>query len=1812
MKITKNRFVTGKNSSVKFSILFTLLLVTMLSFAQISITTTTPVTQNFNSITSGSTLPANWKLQASTASPTWSSGAGTSTVAYTNTGSPTAGGTYIWGNTGNTDTSVGAMTSGSFASPNNLMAFYVNSNANPISALAISYNAKKYRTNTAAASVQFFYSLNGSTWTAVTAGDIAAATIGTGASAYNFGTPTTYSVGSFNITGLNIPNGSNFYLRWNINTTGASSQAIGIDDVSVTPTFSGVTVNGTIAANEYGVHTNGSNQQSTAIGGTWYMSSDATNLYIGISGTNTNEGAVLYLDKNPISPVNGGTNADGSLVGYNYDGSSFANLQFRADLVVYFKDGYREYRTSDGSGGWSATPTTGFGSYASASGTREIAIPWSAIGGQPAAYNWFGYVAYSGGGAYASVPTENPGSGAGLVIGSSARWSRYYTVSTSSTLPFSRNSYTFTNATSATNFGSISVWDFTMNSTGLFLSRTGNVTGNWTIGGNLTIGNGTVYLGSSGSGYGTTSIAGNLNLLGGTFDMDATTGAVSVTGNVSISSGATLKLSTAVGGDLNVAGNWTNSGTFTPSTRIVQFNGTTAQTLTGTTTFDYFKINNTNGLTLINPITVNTNLDLTLGKITLGTNNLTLGSAATATNASATSYVVTNSTGALVKNSLGNTATALPVGLAASYTPLTVTNTGTTNNISLVVASPPSNAVSDATKIVNLEWNLNSAGTGSVANVVFNWNASNQGASYTATGTGELGNYTTGPNYTITNIGTMAGQTKTVNGITLTSGNNKLVLGNTNAVYAVPPSNDNCSGATAIVLDAAAVTGNVTNATQSLTSILCNGNTGTANDDVWYSFTTTSAGTYTITVVGSASFDAVVDVRSGACNGTNIFCADATASGGTETISATGLSASTTYYIRVYDYGTGVPTTKTFTIAVTSPPPTLVVSPTSLAFSTTQAPLSQSASQSFNLSGSQLTGAPGVITVNAPNTDFQVSNDDTTWGPSTTISYSSSVLSSTPVYVRFTPQSTGAKSGNITFSGGGVSTPPTVAVTGTSVIAAPVATAATEVLPTGFTANWNAVSGTTSYRLDVSLYSDFQNPGSPVTVNEGFTSYTSGTSFNGFTLPASASSYNSTASSGPSGPNSVQLNTNNTSVTTQSFSGAITQFSFWLRNNSWASIVSTNYMLVEGFNGTSWVTIQSIPSTSVLNTSGPSGGSTFTYNSSSSPALPSNITQVRLTFFKTSGNVALDDFNVTYNTSTPSYVSGYQDLNVGNVTSYAVTGLSPETTYYYRVRAVNGSVASANSNVINVTTKPTSCTWNGTAWSNTTGPDADIEAIIAGVYSTTANGEFIAKKVTVNSGSLTINSGDAITIVDELVNTLTAADVVVENNANLIQGGTSNSNSGSITVNRNSSALLRLDYTLWSSPVASQNLLSFSPNTLTNRFYTYDTNTNLYSTISSPSTTSFDTAKGYLIRVPNNHPAVTPTAFSGVFSGVPNNGNITFTMVDGGAGQRFNAVGNPYPSPIDAVDFVNSNSNITGTLYFWRKTNNAASQSYCTWTTGGFVSNNEAQVYDPNDVIQTGQGFFVEANGSGTSLSFDNSMRVDNHANQFFRTANSVERNRIWLNVTNDAGLFCQTMIGYIENATNGFDTSIDGRYINDGEVALTTTIDNVDYAIQGKALPFDATDVVPLKLMVTTAGNYTISLDHVDGLFSASQDIFLRDNQTGFVQDLKAGNYTFTSDAGTFASRFDVIYQSPLGVENPSLNNQLVVYNNGVGEFVVNSGSIEMKSIKVFDLRGRLLNVFDNINSTQTKVSGGNANGVLLLQITSTDGAVVTKKVIR
>lgn len=771
----------------------------------------------------------------------------------------------------------------------------------------------------------------------------------------------------------------------------------------------------------------------------------------------------------------------------------------------------------------------------------------------------------------------------------------------------------------------------------------------------------------------------------------------------------------------------------------------------------------------------------------------------------------------------------------------------------------------------------------------------------------------------------------------------------------------------------------------------------------------------------------------------------------------------------------------------------------------------------------------------------------------------------------------------------------------------PVATAATSIGSTSFVANWDAVTDASNYRLDV--YTGTDAPGT--TITETFTDIDQ----------AAPGSYNTRTWTGDGG---IAWSSYKSRTDQEITSGdlAVTlrdQADSYLESGIITGGLSNiSFDVQQFFNGTGGVLTIKVLTGPTFSTSTTIGTKSFnatvsTYNS----GIISGITgdyKIRIEN-NAAARPAIDNLSFTSAaTSTMNFVAGYENLSVGNVTSHLVSGLTASTEYKYRVRVVLGTVTSPNSNVIDVTTTVTGTDviWDGTQWSNTEGPTASLNAFIDGPYTTFTNGIFTAKSLTIrDAGSLNVSSGATITVIDGLNNTLTAADVVLQNNANLIQGGTTNGNNGDITVKRNSSLLKRQDYTLWSSPTSgTQSLLDFSPATLPLRFYTYNSNNNLYE-VATPSGT-FATAKSYLIRMPNTHPA-TATIWEGSFIGKPNSGNISYTLDNTATG--FNAVGNPYPSAIDAFAFVDNTTNaasITGTLYFWRKTNNAASPSYSTWTTAGFVSNGEAQNVNPNGVIQIGQGFIVDGTGNGTTLEFSNEMRVNNHANQFFKSNNIVENNRIWLNATNADGLFSQTLVGYVTDASDDLDRA-DGKYMNDGPIALTTIINDTPYAIQARSLPFQATDVVAMQFKATDAGTYTIAIDHVDGLFDADQAIYLRDALTGTQHDLKSGDYTFASEAGTFADRFNLAYTNLLTTNASVLDaNAIVIFKNDNQSFEINSGNILMASVKVFDIRGRLLTSQNNVNATHTTVTAGQSNEVLLVQVISVDGITVTKKVVR
>lgn len=133
------------------------------------------------------------------------------------------------------------------------------------------------------------------------------------------------------------------------------------------------------------------------------------------------------------------------------------------------------------------------------------------------------------------------------------------------------------------------------------------------------------------------------------------------------------------------------------------------------------------------------------------------------------------------------------------------------------------------------------------------------------------------------------------------------------------PVNDDCTNAIVIPVNTTCITltGTVANGTMSMQNNECNGNTGFANDDVWYSFIATSP-VHTITLDGNGDFDAVIELYDGTCaNTTPMECSDETLGGGIEVITTNLLVPGNTYAVRVFHWYMSLPQNPTFSICVT-------------------------------------------------------------------------------------------------------------------------------------------------------------------------------------------------------------------------------------------------------------------------------------------------------------------------------------------------------------------------------------------------------------------------------------------------------------------------------------------------------------------------------------------------------------------------------------------------------------------------------------------------------------------------------------------------------------------------------------------------------------------------------------------------------------------------------------------------------------------------------------------------------------------------------
>jgi hypothetical protein len=611
---------------------------------------------------------------------------------------------------------------------------------------------------------------------------------------------------------------------------------------------------------------------------------------------------------------------------------------------------------------------------------------------------------------------------------------------------------------------------------------------------------------------------------------------------------------------------------------------------------------------------------------------------------------------------------------------------------------------------------------------------------------------------------------------------------------------------------------------------------------------------------------------------------------------------------------------------------------------------------------------------------------------------------------------------------------------------------------------------------------------------------------------------------------------------------------------------------------------------------------------------------------------------VQSNTDTYSFDNGFS-YQASNTKS----GLTPAN-YSILIKNSVGCISPvSNVEIIASSTK----TWSG-SWMPSAPTSNDAVNFASGTY--TSTGDLAVCSCQVTGAIVTINQGHTLTVTNAV--TVSSGSLTFKDKASLVQ--TNNvTNSGNIIYKRITNTTVRnTDYTFWSSPVSPMNLagvggITYNPSSLAgSMFYSYLVTPTSEDWLEESASTTMVAGNAYSIRGPNQVPAGPPSLLEATFLGVPNNGDYSIAVTNPNSSYL---LGNPYPSAIDADQFLSTNAGImSGTLYFWTHNTQIGNSSsnlgsgalaytsddYATYNrTGGTGvdsgTSTSAAVSGgaiPSGKIGAGQGFFASSKAIGT-ITFNNNMRVSGNNTQFFKTKNdkskigsSIEKNRIWLNMTNKEGAFKQTLVGYISGATNSIDDAFDGESFDGQEfIDFYSLNQDKNLTIQGRALPFNENDEVNIGFRSTIAGAFTINIAQVDGTMT-HQDIFIEDKLTNTITDLKKENYTFNTDAGKFNNRFVLKYKNSnktLKVEEVNkVDGILVLYSNYYKTLIVQNNIVDstVKSISLFNMSGQNIEVWDvedNNHATIQIPMKVLSSGVYIVKVKTNKGESSSKIVI-
>ena len=399
-----------------------------------------------------------------------------------------------------------------------------------------------------------------------------------------------------------------------------------------------------------------------------------------------------------------------------------------------------------------------------------------------------------------------------------------------------------------------------------------------------------------------------------------------------------------------------------------------------------------------------------------------------------------------------------------------------------------------------------------------------------------------------------------------------------------------------------------------------------------------------------------------------------------------------------------------------------------------------------------------------------------------------------------------------------------------------------------------------------------------------------------------------------------------------------------------------------------------------------------------------------------------------------------------------------------------------------------------------------------------------------------------------------------------------------------------------------------------------------------------------------------------VFIGKPNSGTIALNLP---ANQTY-LIGNPYPSALDADEFIRDNlkdcancratDNVfNGALYFWDHfgltSNHYLAQyvgGYATYTLMGGL---RAIANDPltiNDVLSTGskipqryipvsQGFFVDAalapllgttsTVNGGILNFKNTQRAFVRENSpssiFMKTSetNKIKateidtRPKIRLGFDSAIGSHRQLLLGADVNTSNLFDFGYDAPMNDSNGNDMFWKINDIPFVIQ--AVPdFNTDRIIPIGVKIANEGNVTFKIDALENIASNIK-IYLYDAEKETFNDIRNKAYTLPLSVGNYNDRFSLRFTNATLKLNKSIlkNDIIVLYSKDNKSIIIKNYRLDtiVNSVTIFTVLGQKIASWNLEEKEQSNIQipiKKGYSGMYLVKVITSEGEI-NKKII-